>query len=415
MHTSYFVIVDLVIKSFTFLLIPIYAFLLNPIEMGIYAEWFSFYTLVFAISIFGVNSFIVVLKSKGIKDVNVEPVFIRFLAKWWLLLFGVVSLINALGFTFVLDYTLILLPIAAFSFSIIDYSTVKLRLEKSIKLYAGAQILTLLLVHLFPVVLTFFVPSAETRIFAFTFSLICTSLLFIIIFKQIKFTSRSYSKGIKSPQISNNRIFRYGFPFIILAIGQWFKAGFDLQLIKLNVGYEIVGSLGIVLQVSAVVLIASAIFNRIYSINLYDMIAKNEIKNWFFLIFKLSVITVLGSLAALFFGVFVFTKLITGYEYIEALMYPVMLSAAMYSIANYVSSVLFYYEKTALFTILNIFSALLHVFTSLYIISLIGPQYIGYSALVSNLVFMVSVILIAWLVQTNQSNQKCENQSPASH
>lgn len=412
MRPSYFVIIDLVIKSFTFLLIPIYAFLLNPTEMGIYSEWFSFYTLFFAISIFGVNSFIVVLKSKGIKDVNVEPVFIRFLAKWWLLLFGAVFLVNALGLTFVLDYTLILLPVAAFSFCIIDYSSVKLRLKGSIKLYAVAQILTLLLAHLFPVVLTFFVPSAQTRIFAFTFSLVFTSLLFIIIFKEIKFTSSSYSQGIKSLQISNNRIFRYGFPFIILAIAQWFKAGFDLQLIKLNVGYELVGSLGIVLQISAVILIGSAIFNRIYSINLYNMIANNEIKNWFFLIFKLSAITFLGSLAALFFGVYVFTKMITGYEYIEALMYPVMLSAAIYSIANYVSSILFFYEKTALFTSLHVFSALLHVGTSLYIISVIGPQYIGYSVLVSNLVFLVLVLLLAWQVQINQSNKKCE---PAIH
>lgn len=412
MRPSYFVIVDLATKSFTFALIPFYAFLLSPAEMGIYSEWFSFYTLAFAISIFGLNSFIVVLKSKGFRDVSVEPVFTRFLIKWWLLLFCLFFLIYYFDVTSKLNDMIMLLPIAAFSFCIIDYSSVKLRLKGSINLYAVAQIITLLFVHIFPALVILYSPSAEVRIFAFSFSLVCTASLFIIIFKQINFNSNSDTKKTVSDEMSYYRIFKYGFPFIILAIGQWFKVGFDLQVIKLNVGYELVGSLGVVLQLSTVILIASAIFNRIYSINLYKMIAKNEIKKWFFLIFKLSVITFIISLATLFLGVFISKELITDYEYIETLIYPVIFGAAVYSIANYVSSILYFYERTVLFTSLQAISALLHITLSLHIVSGIGPQYIGYSSLISNFVFMVLVLGVAGLVQTNQSSQKFETESP---
>jgi O-antigen/teichoic acid export membrane protein len=404
MRPSYFVAVDLLLKSFSFLVIPIYAYVFTPAEMGLFSEWFSFYTLLFGLSFFGINSFVVVLSSKGITGSEVEPYFVRFLIKWWLLILSILLFLQIYLPYFYLEGTFFILPIAAAAFCVIDYTSIKLRLTGSIKKYFFSQVIVFLLIHLLPLAVTIGSPSASVRIFTFTFSLLITALIMVFLFREIEFKAKRYQKGDNSSAISSRRIREFGFPLVILAVGQWFKSGFDLQLLKAEVGYNLAGSLGVVIQLSSAILIFSAVLNRVYSINLYKLLSKNKTQDWIVLLLKLSFGTAIVS-AGLFISILLgFEVFLTEYNHINQLAVPIIISSLIYGIACYFSFILFYYEKSALFTGLQLVSALIHIPLSLHIVSRLGPENIGYSSLVSNSIFLIMVLGVGFKIQREMAN-----------
>lgn len=382
-------LVDIFLKGLAVLFIPFFAKLMGPEELGLYVEWFAVYNAFFALICLGIPSYYLVLSVKSLSFPEVEVHLFRIFLEWFffavVISFIIVCILNGDALYFSAVAT------AAFFFFFIELAVANARFENNLRFYALLQLLLFVSTVFLPFFAVFFAPTFSIRMLVFVLSLSAVSFFCFIKMHKKLLKKRDYLVT----QEVRVRAYKYGLPLVSIALFSWLKIGGDLQFLKFYGGYDVAGNMGLAFQILAVVSIAGASLNRAASVKLYSLIKSEDDSGWYKTVIKMSVlVSVLGFISYFLFYMVVYFWL---NEYFLALKFygPMMIGTIFYCIAQFFASKVIYKEKTFLLTACLIFSSILHPAFSYIISQNFGYEFLGYSLLLSNIIFLVLLLCLS--------------------
>lgn len=393
-----FVASDLFCKGLTILVMPIFAIKMGGDDFGKYAEWFSFYNIVFSLLSLGVPSFIIVRSSKKKFTLDSEYITLRVLLRWNLLILTIFLLLLYLAFDFSVINVLIF--ISASGFVIIEYGNSKCRIGNDIDSYFKIQAMFVLFCTIIPSVLVFINSSYELRATLFSLGIAFTALY---VFSKFKIGQVFLDEEKNKEQSSDFNslgldILKYGLPLVLIAGVGWLKNGLDLQLLKKFSGYEDVGSLAVASQLVSIITIVAASLNRASSTRMYSFLEKKQTKLWFRFVIKLSLLILMLSGAGAVVIYLSYDYILSDYTNLFGFYMPMLIGSILYIIGQFLSSMVMYNEKTVLFTLAISFSSLIHPIVGYFIIDNFGVKYITYSYIFSGGGFLFFILFLSFRV-----------------
>ncbi|MCK0107315.1 hypothetical protein [Marinobacter sp. S0848L] len=380
--------VDVSLKGLAALFIPLFAKFMGPEDLGLYVEWFAVYSVVSALICLGIPSYYLVVSIKKGKGAEIEAHLFKVFLEWSFLIV-VASCIFGLFLNGQLFYVFAII-LAAFSFFFIEFAVSNARLENDINFYALLQFFMFLSTVSIPFVAVLLTPTFDSRALAFVLSLSFVSL-FCFVKMNRKIVRKRDVLVTSEVRVS---VYKYGLPLVSIALFSWLKLGGDLQFLKSYGGYGVAGNMGLAFQILAVVSIAGASLNRAASVKLYSFIKNEDNDGWYKAVTKMSfLVAVLGIIS---YGLFYLIIHFWLSEYTLALKFygPMMVGTVFYCAAQFWASRVIYKEKTYILTVCLIVSSLLHPIFS-YVINLtFGYEFLGYSTLFSNIIFLVLLLCL---------------------
>ena len=378
--------VDVVIKAFSTITVPIFALILTAEQLGKYGEWFSFYLVIQKLIAIGLPSYLLVRLSKENNEnffINSQKIFII----WHIVV--IVFLLLAL-FLFSSYFLIISLYLAASLFFLIELKSSFYRHKKNVLGYSRLQILYVISFFVAPLIICIFIPSYQSRIIA-----LVTGLLFVNFFIVKQNPSLKNNLHLSDLLLETKRAIRFGFPIIATAFLAWFKFGLDLQFLKQEGGYFYAGNLTLAFQIMTVVSILGALITRNLTPKLYILYKENNSKEFFKNIINYGLFVVI-------FGILVISLLPLLKVYLPEFSlsskygFWMILSAMVMVFAQFFATLFLYLEKTNHIFIFSFISSAIHPLVTYNIISHLDSSYIGISYLISSYIYFL-LIYVAFL------------------
>jgi len=187
----------------------------------------------------------------------------------------------------------------------------------------------------------------------------------------------------------------YGIPVCGLAVMGWAKLGFDMYMTSVHYSYEISGGLFFAFQLVSVLTILGASLNKHSKIELFGYINKNRVDLWWEKLWHLSKLTfIFYLLLSMSVSVLIHYQMP---EYAGAIfgVWIIGFGAVFYIIAQYISSLFLYLEKTYVVTFFIALSALLHSISTYSIIVFWESERVEISYLISYFIFFIGIFASA--------------------
>lgn len=379
-----FFISDVFAKGVAVLLLPIYSILMGPNQLGQFSEWFSAYNIVAAIISLGIPSYFLVLHgSKTNNSYILSAQFLSFFKKWLVIITPIILFIFTVFKSLLFAMSIL---VASVSFTYITYIEATLRAEEKIKHYFCLGIFLTLVTSVFPLIIVMISPIGASRSLGYSIGVLMLAFVLAVFF------SPSLPK-INTSKSFNKSTILFGLPIVLITGINWLKLSVDIQLLKGLNDYHDSGILFFTFQVVSIINIIAASLNRASTASFYELIAENKMDLFNKLIFK--IILILASIT--FFMIFLISVAVNQFlpDFSEAsyLLYPMSLGVIVYALGQFIASFFMFYEKTYILTLAILLSSLIHPFISYYIIQNIGWHALGYSYLISSVIFFALTVL----------------------
>lgn len=376
---------DVLAKGIAVILLPIYSIIMGPSQLGQFSEWFSTYNVIVALVAFGIPSYVLVMFDPQKNNGHIlSAQFFNFFKKW--LLF-----IVPLGLFFLIFFKNIFfgisIMIASVSFSYITYLEAILRAEKKTKSYLWLELSLTFMTSVLPLFFVIISSTSTSRILGYSIGLLFLVFVLIIFFVP------------KIPKISINTHFAkktvaFGFPVVLITGINWLKLYVDIQLLKNLDDYHYSGILFFAFQIVSIVNIIAASLNRASTVTFYELIRTNKMGLFNQIIFKIMLVLIgitSGIILIFYFGI---NQFIPAFSEVIYLLCPMSVGILLYTLGQFVASFFMFYEKTYMLTLAILASSLIHPLVSFYIVHYLEWQYIGYSYLISSILFLLFILLL---------------------
>ena len=373
---------DIITKGLSVLFIPLFSYLLGPNELGLFSEWFSLFNVFAAFVSMGIPSYVLVLLSRsGDNEEVVNQKLLRFLVEWCVFL-GACNIVFAI-FSPNLLYG-VGLYFSACLFVVVSYMSAILRHKNLYKKYFILQLSLALSVSVIPLVFIYNSPTWESRVGGYLLGLfVTTASVFFLCSRSIKLGSISKNFRLEA--------FYFGSSIVLMGVVSWLKLGADIQFLKLDSGYSSSGILFFSFQIVSIVSIIAASLNRSSSPIFYKLIHELKRHEFVQLIFRLTFCLCVLAVLTVLVSYWLVCFFLPEFESSMFLIYPMAVGAVVYGVGQFIASIYLYCKKPHLLTWCIVVSSLIHPVASYLFVFGIGWNWVGFSYLVSSIVFFFMV------------------------
>lgn len=376
---------DIIAKGIAVIFLPIFAYFLGAKELGLFAEWFSSYNILLGLFSFGVSTYILVLlsSSKEERAQELKNQLLTFFIKWLILIVFIFIFYILIFNNNYLYFSSI--AVVAIAFSFIQIYEALLRFYNKTNNYLLFQIFLTTTTSVIPLLCVLYNNSWESRALGVVISIVFLSLFSMFkIFKNFKFVN--YEK------VFRNETIKFGIPIFLISSVMWIKLLIDLKLLKLITSTESSGILFFTFQILSIISILSASLNRSSTPIFFKLISEHSDDLFLKLIIKLTLILIGFSFILICLVHLLLHFELSEYQESIDILYPMVLGVVFYSVGQFFSSKFLFFKKTYINALCIIFSSVIHPFLTYYIIKNFYWTNIGYSYLISNFIFFLTVL-----------------------
>lgn len=398
LHSSIYIVSDLINKSVPFFLLPVLTYYLNPSGYGILSNFNVLYSIILILIGFSAHGVINIKFHTWTKrkfSQLIGNIILILIASFVIMLLLVFLFSKQIQSVTGLNYQWQYFTVVAALFQFLGILTLNIyRLEERpvqvVKLELIQTGLNLLLTIVFVIVLTL---NWQGRVGAIGLSYIIFGVLCFRIIWKLQYISFRFSP------MMIKLILAFGIPLIPHALAGWIKFGLDRILITKYFGESVTGVYSAALQLSLVLYFLTMAINKAFVPYLFKKLKNPSIQSKRGLV-KLTYIyflslPIFGLLIYLGETIVVDYLLDDSYSGVNEFLPLLILSQVFFGMYLGVVNYIFYANKNGPLAIITILSALLHVLILITLMPDYGPIVAALSLVITNFITFILVWILS--------------------
>lgn len=386
-----FTISNFVSKILIFLLIPLYARILTPLQYGVIDIIQTTVNLAFPIFTISLSESIIrYLLEKNSNKESILKASASIFLKGNILVIAVALL--SLFFNISLKYVIIFI-VFYFFYSLYNLLLSFSRGIEKIKLMVGTSILNvIILIFLNLVLLVKLKMGLEGYFISLIIANFITSIILIVGIKPRKVFKLEKNKDIeKENKDIEKEMIRYGKPLVFNSIGWWISSASDRYVVTFFCGAAINGLYSMAYKIPTILTVVQNIFIQAWQITALKEYKKEDAKKLFSKVYEYYNFILIAITSIILLVLKLASKIVFGIEFFEAWKYVpfLLLSVIFGALSGFIGTIFCAEKDSKIYSISTIIGAIINIVMNLILVPFIGAMGAAFATCISYIVIHI--------------------------